>query len=241
MLLLARIDTKCFIFHLLWICSIVSITIATASTVTTKSTPVYADVLNEEPQQQHHRRRQLATLGIDSCACSPSFYEFTLDLSFNCDTDVTYGDGIVLTQCTILPSTTTDSNSSSNNSTDLTPTIITTINITELDQNLNIIQKDSIYVPLNSGDTFSYSSVTSNYVIWNDTADGDLKLLPRALQLTLLGINRNNIPIIFTGVIVYMDDCNIDSTILVNSTIGWVKLVCFLSSIGYFFCYFVCV
>jgi hypothetical protein len=192
--------------------------VALIAIITTVTAPINATLVEYDRPQ-----RQLISLGIDACACSPRYYEFTIHLSQNCEDDVTYGNGVLLTQCTIVPTNNSlsNSNTGSNNpipsnitnntaNIDLQPITVTSINITELDQNLNVISKDSIYVPLSSGDIFSYTSVTNNYTIWNDTTDGDVNKLPRALQLTLVGINRQNVPIVFTGVIVYIDDCNID-------------------------------
>ena len=91
------------------------------------------------------------TIGVNICACSPKTYEFTFDFSLTCPpVDIAVGDGVVATSCLISPF-------GSPEVTDLTPIVVESIDILELNQNLALVAQDNVVRNFNDGDTFQYT------------------------------------------------------------------------------------
>jgi hypothetical protein len=153
-------------------------------------------------------------LGVTICACSPRYYQFTLDFALSCDTNVILGEGVASYECSIEPF-------QGSAIADLIPVSVSSIDLIELDQGLNLLSQASSFGPFLNGNT----SVTNNLTYFNETTGGDTSLVPKALQFSVLGQNAAGESIFFTGLIVYNNSCSVVNTILVNSTIGWFRLV----------------
>jgi hypothetical protein len=121
-------------------------------------------------------------LGVTICACAPRIYEFTLDFALTCETNQILGDGVSSADCAIEPFQGDDA-------TDLVPVSVSSIDVIELDQDLNILSQGSSFGPFLNGNTFNFTSVTNNYTAFNNTIGGVQSLVPNALQLSLLGQN----------------------------------------------------
>jgi hypothetical protein len=174
-------------------------------------------------------------LGVDICACSPSFFQFTFDLSKNCSSNVLIGAGIEKTECSIAPFQATDANSTNSTlSVDLIPTSVSSIDIQELDSSLLPIVQSSKFGTFGTGATFNYTSVVAQA-----SFDGQFNAtqVPKALQLAMLGYNADGVAIFFQVLIIYVVNCSAYPVIETGSTIGWITLVRSEKSFNFIFQY----
>jgi hypothetical protein len=153
-----------------------------------------------------------AQVGVTVCACQPDFYEFTLDFALTCnDTDITRDmPGINDTTCRVSPV-------SSQNVTDQTPVVVTSVQILELGPPPDFAILFDTTIPLNlaDGGKFNYTSVAANpQTITPET-------LPSGLQLSINGRNQNEQDVLNYWLIVYDNDCGIWSLLTEGQRIGW--------------------
>lgn len=168
-------------------------------------------------------------IGIDICACQPSTYEITIGALLTCGDSNVAGTGIAETACITesrLPDTV--------NITDYVPATVSEIQVLELSQCLNPVDCDvvgqSLYTgPFFDGDSIVYTSIvrTSPEIINNLS-------LPRGFQVTIVGNNAANQPIVNSWTILYVNDCGIFPLLTVGQRIGWsifVSIFLFLCSL----------
>ena len=159
------------------------------------------------------------------CNCSPSTYKFTLDFTLSCPpVNIPQpNDAIESTTCLI-------SHFGNPDITDLVPVSVTNIEILELDQNMQITSETTI--PGNNfvdGDTFQYTTkdaLADSDEIGNDP-DPVMSKVQKAIQLTMIGMNRIGKPIINVYIITYTNDCNAYPVLQEGQSIGWTVFVSF--------------
>lgn len=136
----------------------------------------------------------------------------TLGFSQTCDATAIEGDGIVTTDCAIAPF-------QDDSVTDLVPVTVGSIDILELDEDLTLLTQSSIFGTYNDGDSFEYTSISSDASMVNST------MFPKALQVSVLGNNANGDSIFFAGLIIFRTDCSTYPVLDVGDSIGWVTFV----------------
>ena len=155
-----------------------------------------------------------AQIGSTICICSPSMYTMQLNFSSNCENSSLVGDGILTSDCAIDPF-------QNPNATviDEVPVTVSSIDILELDVDLVKISQSSRFGTFNNGDIIQFASVSSDPSALNET------FYPKALQVSMIGINDVGETLFFAGLIIYSTECNQFPLIQEGSTIGWVTLV----------------
>lgn len=166
-------------------------------------------------------RLSKAQIGVTDCLCSPSSYEMTFNFSHTCEDNSILGNGIIITDCAIAPF-------ENENVTDLVPVSVGSIDLLELDVSLERLSQSSKFGTFLDGESFSYTSISSDLSMFNDTA------FPKALQISVIGNNADGETLFFAGLIVYETDCDaaLYPTIFENSSIGWITIVSFDTSIN---------
>ena len=153
-------------------------------------------------------------IGVDICACSPKTYEFTFDFSLSCPpVNVVKGDAVVATTCLVSPFGDPDVK-------DLVPILVQTIDILELNQNLQITVQENIGGNFRDGDTFRYTSLAAH-----DDEIVDPKDIPRAIQLNMIGVNQFDEPIINVYLITFSNNCEAYPVLSEGEYIGWTHFV----------------
>ncbi len=151
-------------------------------------------------------------IGVTICACQPSVYEFKLNFSLTCSQKTVVGPGIVSSACTV-------DTELAQNVTDFTPVRVTTIQILELNQNLDVIAQTFLNGNYGSGDTFRYVSVT---VSPNTTSALQIS---KGIQISLAGTNQFDQALVNFWLILFTNDCGIYPVILQGQEIGWTIFV----------------
>jgi hypothetical protein len=153
-------------------------------------------------------------IGVDICACAPGSYEFTLDFSLFCPpVNITLGDAVVDTSCLVSPFGDPDV-------ADLIPVAVQSIDILELDQNLQISVQENIAGSFGDGDTFQYTSIAA--------LPGEIvnpEDLPRAIQLNIIGVNQFDEPIINVYLIIFSNNCGRYPVLFEGQYAGWTRFV----------------
>ena len=153
-------------------------------------------------------------IGVDICACSPSTFTFTFDFNLTCPpVNVTVGNGVSKTSCLIKPF----GNSSV---TDLIPVSVQSIGILEIGQDLRILVQEDLTGNYVDGDSFNYTSISANPSDIKGPND-----IPRAIQINLVGVNKNDEPIINFYVITFTNDCQSYPALTVGESAGWTIFV----------------
>eukprot|EP00523_Entomoneis_sp_CCMP467_P002721 CAMPEP_0168754478 /NCGR_PEP_ID=MMETSP0724-20121128/19525_1 /TAXON_ID=265536 /ORGANISM="Amphiprora sp., Strain CCMP467" /LENGTH=624 /DNA_ID=CAMNT_0008802965 /DNA_START=199 /DNA_END=2073 /DNA_ORIENTATION=+ len=133
-------------------------------------------------------------VGVDICGCQPGSWEFMLDFNLNCD-NATFqpsDPGIFDTACQLFAF-----------DGDAIFQSVNLITILELNQNLDVESQVVLQGPMNDGDTFSYTSILDIRDSFNATS------LPRAIQLTILGLNSNGNTLVATWGLEFTNNCTI--------------------------------
>jgi hypothetical protein len=155
-----------------------------------------------------------ATIGDDICACAPSTYEFTFDFALTCPpVNVTQGDAVAATSCLISPF-------GDPGVLDLIPVAVQSIDILELNQNLQISVQENIAGSFGDGDSFTYVSIAALPGQITDPVD-----IPRAIQLNIIGVNRFDEPIINVYLITFTNDCGFYPALVNGQSAGWTVFV----------------
>ena len=157
-----------------------------------------------------------AQIGTDICACQPATYTFTFDFSLTCaDTNVT-SPGIIPP-----PGCLTEIRGQETvNKTELVPISVQTIQIYELDQNLQVVAQTVREGNYLNGSTFVYTSI-----IATQTDKLNPTTLPQGLQLSITGLNSQEQSVIQTFIIRYNNDCGIFPVLFEGDTAGWTIFV----------------
>jgi len=153
-------------------------------------------------------------IGTEICNCAANSYEFTLDFALTCPpVNITLGDAVAATTCMVSPFGTPEVS-------DLVPVSVTSIDILELNQNLQVMVQENIAPvdPFKDGDTFSYVSYAA--------IPGEIvnpEDLPRAIQLNIVGINANGEEIINVYLITFTNSCGAYPVLQEGQWAGWTR------------------
>ena len=160
--------------------------------------------------------RELQTVGDEICYCAPNAYEFTLDFSLTCPpVNITLGDAVAATTCMVSPFGNPEV-------ADLVPVSVSSIDVLELNQNLQVNFQENISPkePYLDGDTFSYISYAA---IPGETVKPED--LPRAIQLNILGVNAAGEEIINVYIITFTNSCGAYPVLYEGQFAGWTRFV----------------
>lgn len=147
------------------------------------------------------------------CSCFPRVYEITLDFSRTCNDNSGYGTGVQETRCNIVPF-------NDPSDTDLVPELVTLIDVSELGQNLqSIVGSQRLTGRYENGATIAISSVSDN------KDDLDFDNMPKAFQMSMIGVNANGGTLVFSALIVYTGSCQDYPVLLFGTSNGWALLV----------------
>lgn len=153
-------------------------------------------------------------IGTEVCHCAPNTYEFTLDFSLFCPpVNITVGDAVAATTCMVSPF-------GDPNVTDLIPVAVQSIDILELDQNLQIRMQENIVGNFGDGDTFQYTSYAALPGEMLNPED-----LPRAIQVNIIGVNRFDEAIINVYLITFTNSCGSYPVLFEGQSAGWTRFV----------------
>jgi hypothetical protein len=148
------------------------------------------------------------------CACSPSTYQFTFDFGLTCPpVNVTRSDAVAATTCLIAPFGDPEV-------TDLIPVAVQSINILELNQNLQTLVTETIEGNFGNGDSFRYVSIAAIPGEIVNPLD-----VPRAIQLNVIGSNQIGDPIINVYLITFTNDCGAYPVLVNGQSAGWTVFV----------------
>ena len=159
---------------------------------------------------------QAQEIGVDIiCACQPAVYAFTLDFDLMCADLNVAGPGISDQAC-LVEARGIDTEDGA----DLRPIAVNSIQIFELDQNLQVSAQTPLAGNFLSGSTFTYTSVVA-------TAPDMLtpETLPRGIQLVFTGTNASDQAIVNTFIILYTNDCGIYPVLQKGQVAGWTVFV----------------
>lgn len=152
------------------------------------------------------------------CACTPNRYDFRLDFSLKCPTteelELVLEDGVVTAECAVVPTKPGEKIA------DLMPASAQSLEITELRQDNSIAVQESIEGDFLDGDAFRYVSFAETLEEIQEAND-----IPKTLQFTIQGKNRNGEKITNVVVIEFNNDCDSYPVIRSNNTAGWIRFV----------------
>jgi hypothetical protein len=153
---------------------------------------------------------QAQEIGVDVCGCSPFTFQFNLDFTRTCPpTNITRGDALERTSCIVSPFGAP--------TTDLSPIVVESISILELDQSNNVIVEVLIDGNLMDGTSFSYTSILAD----PDDITSEQQI-PKALQMTLNGRNQDGIILLNVFIITYTNRCGYFPVVQDGESAGWV-------------------
>ncbi|KAG7351231.1 filamentous hemagglutinin family outer membrane protein [Nitzschia inconspicua] len=144
------------------------------------------------------------------CGCSPQTFTFNLDFSLTCPpTNITSGGGVAAVSCIVSPF--------GASSDDLTPIVVESISVLELDQSNSVLVEERIAGNLLDGDTFTYTSVMDK-----TESITSLEQIPKAIQLNLNGRNMDGVVLLNVFIITYSNECGVVPVINDEYSAGWV-------------------
>jgi hypothetical protein len=103
---------------------------------------------------------------------------------------------------------------------DLIPHVLTSIDILELNQNLQVLVQENIAGSFGNGSTFSYTSVAALPGQIVKPVD-----IPRAIQLNIIGLNKFDQPIINVYLITFSNNCGQYPVLFDGQYAGWTRFV----------------
>ncbi len=104
--------------------------------------------------------------------------------------------------------------------TDLVPELVTLIDVSELGQNLqSVVGSQRLTGKYENGATITISSVSDKQ------DDLDMNDLPKAFQMSMIGVNANGGTIVFSALIIYTGSCDDYPVLLFGTSNGWALLV----------------
>eukprot|EP00536_Pseudo-nitzschia_multiseries_P012672 jgi/Psemu1/209400/e_gw1.498.7.1 len=158
-------------------------------------------------------------IGTEICYCAPNAYEFTLDFALTCPpVNITLGDAVAATTCMVSPFGNPEV-------ADLVPVSVSSIDILELNQNLQVMVQENIEPKesFSDGDTFSYVSYAAIPGQIVNPED-----LPRAIQLNIVGVNKLGEEIINVYLITFTNACGAYPVLYEGQFAGWTRFVSLL-------------
>ena len=123
-------------------------------------------------------RASAQLIGVDICACLPTTITFRLNFTFECVDSNVFGPGINDTTCLI-------ETRGNENVTDFVPTSISTIQIFELNENLEVVGDSTNDDGYFDGSMISYTSIVER----DPDSVSSVTTLPRGFQILLTGVN----------------------------------------------------
>ena len=155
-------------------------------------------------------------IGTEICYCAPNSYEFTLDFSLTCPpVNITLGNAVAATTCQVSPF-------GDPAVSDLVPVTVNSIDILELNQNLQVMVQENIASTFLDGHPFSYVSYAA--------IPGEIvnpEDLPRAIQLNIVGVNKEGEEIINVYLITFTNACGAYPVLYEGQFAGWTRFVSF--------------
>ena len=153
-------------------------------------------------------------IGEEICSCAANTYEFTLDFSLFCPpVNITQGDAVAATSCMVSPFGSPDV-------VDLIPIAVQSIDVLELNQNLDIVVQENIPGSFGDGDKFRYTSFAANPDEIVDPND-----IPRAIQLNIIGVNQFDEAILNVFLITFTNNCQAYPVLFEGQYAGWTRFV----------------
>jgi hypothetical protein len=155
-----------------------------------------------------------AQVGETICACQPTFYEFTLDFALSGqDCNVAGTQGVKNAVCVL-------NTLGDENVTDLTPVLVDSITVLEIDQQAKVIgQQIQTNLSLTTGDSFSYTSVLAKPE--NLTAE----TIPTGIQLLIRGRNAESQQLTNILAVEYDNSCSVIANVTPGQQLGWAVFV----------------
>mmetsp|Transcript_49998 Transcript_49998/g.57729 ORF Transcript_49998/g.57729 Transcript_49998/m.57729 type:complete len:467 (-) Transcript_49998:84-1484(-) len=164
------------------------------------------------PSDAVTRELQQREIGTEICYCAPNSYEFTLDFKLTCPpVNITLGDAIAATTCMVSPF-------GEPGVIDLVPVSVQSVDILELNQNLQVIVQENVGGDLVDGDTFSYISYAAEPGMIVNPED-----LPRAIQVNIVGVNKDGEDIINVYLITFTNSCGAYPVLSEGQFAGWTR------------------
>jgi hypothetical protein len=155
-------------------------------------------------------------IGTNICGCQPATYTFTFDFELTCDdNNVEGGPGINETACL-----TEVRGKDQVPDADLIPVTVQTVQIFELDQNMQVFSQTVRTGTFVDGSNFTYTSIISTITNLDNATS-----LPRGLQLVITGLNNKEESTVNTYIITYTNDCGIFPVLREGQTSGWTIFV----------------
>lgn len=145
----------------------------------------------------------------DTCACTPSTYEFTFNFGADCpEPGGDLAPGVEEITCFIT--------SFSSEVADTVPVSVQTISIIEADVDRVPIAQAAIDGDFEDGSTFTYTSIS---------ALGETSQIPQSIQLTITGINEGGDSLVQVWAIKFTNDCGIYPVLEMGESFGWTEFV----------------
>lgn len=155
-------------------------------------------------------------IGTNLCGCQPATYTFTFDFDLTCDdNNVEGGPGINETACL-----TEVRGEDEVPDEDLIPVTVQSVQIFELDRNLQVFSQTVRTGTFVDGSNFTYTSIISTISDLENIGS-----LPRGLQLVITGLNSKEQSTVNTYIITYTNDCGIFPILTEGQTSGWTIFV----------------
>lgn len=167
------------------------------------------------------QQKQFEVLGQPAlCACQPSTYVLTLDFAGSCENiqGITNGENGVLERACLVENRSSGLAVSPEES---IPVSIDEIIISELNQSFDDLKTETYTRAFSDGETISYTSVLSGA----DPDEFTGTSLPRALQVSVQGLNDNGDTIVNIWAIIFTNDCEEFPVLEDGARIGWTVLV----------------
>lgn len=155
----------------------------------------------------------MAQIGTTLCACQPDTVTFDLSFSLDCDDSNVEGPGINQTACLVETRGDEDTENPF-------PTVVSEVQILELDQNLQVVGQSFFTDTYFDGDSITYTSIVKTAPETIDEVT-----LPRGFQVSITGLNAEEETLVNTWVIIYTNDCGIFPLLEVGEQIGWSVIV----------------
>jgi hypothetical protein len=153
-------------------------------------------------------------IGKDICACSPISYEFTFDFDLSCPpVNVEENDAVDRTSCAISPF-------GDPAVTDLVPVSVQSIDVLELGQGLRILVQERITGTFTNSSTFNYTSLSANASDIVDLTD-----IPRAIQVNIVGTNKEGQSLLNVYIITFSNNCDAYPVFVEGQSAGWTSFV----------------
>jgi hypothetical protein len=158
----------------------------------------------------------LGQIGINLCACQPATYTMTFNFTLRCEDNNVTGPGILPPPGCI----TEVRGQEVINQTELVPISVKSIQIYELDQNLQVVAQTYLEGNYLDGSSFTYTSI-----IATQTDQLTSTSLPGGYQLSITGLNDQEQVVLQTYFIRYTNDCGIFPVLVEGQTAGWTIFV----------------